>query len=280
MGKKRKRKNNPKRKAQHEQRKHDGHKGHMSNILIYVLPIFGGLLLGIASMIYSTQRIPAIWMVFTASVLFAFAGCLYWQQIEIAEIENPPFAVSISILMAAEVRDSTFFAVCNRAAPRFLSPIPLLIFMDINNRQKISADINQLKIEIKLKDRAWIFPRWLKTVFIPEQFTLLSYAPPTTAKRVELLGGDGRLDTILGTAPMQPNKTMRGWVVLDAPAEFQFAPRPLIFRITIKDTAGHSFTTLVPSPNDVQGIGPTPKIRVLDVIDISGLPVMHWVDSK
>jgi hypothetical protein len=67
--------------------------------------------------------------------------------------------------------------------------------------------------------------------------------------------------------------------LLDVPAEFDSASRPLVFRISMKDTAGESLTALDFGPigKDINITTPY-GFRAIDIVDISGRPITHWAD--
>jgi hypothetical protein len=99
MGKKRKRNKKSKTKPEHNEgykaRTEARHTRTMTSVLVYVLPIAAAVALAVAGMIYATQKVASIWLVFGAVVISALAACLYWQQAVITEADNPPFAVAI-----------------------------------------------------------------------------------------------------------------------------------------------------------------------------------------
>jgi hypothetical protein len=282
MAKRRKPHKTARAEPQHEERKPTGtndKRGRtMATVLVYVLPVAAAIALAVAGMIYSTQKILSIWMVFGAVVISALAGCLYWQQLEIAEANNPPFAVAIETSLVGRQRDCTqVFCEYNQ---KFLSPIPISLFMRLVNLQDVPSDISQLKIEVELKKRHWIFPSaWLRTRKVPEYMPLVWVnSPPTPSMSLSLVGG--YLEPILESGPLQPHRTLRGWVLLDVSEKFDSAAFPPTFRISVKDTAGHKLTVLDSGPTGEENVFPERGFQTKSPIDIRGFQIRHLADGS
>lgn len=243
----------------------------MTTVLLYVLPIAATIVLAVGGMIYGTQKIASIWMVFGAVVMYALAGCLYWQQLAISQADNPPFAVAIETALVVQERERAhIFGEYNQ---KFLSPIPIALFVRVANNQNIPSDVTQFKIEVEMEKRFGLFPQWLKTISVPAYMPLV-WATPPPARRITL--AEPRLEQILRDRPLQPHETLRGWVLLDAPAEFNEHRRPLTFRISVQDASGHGFTNIDSGPTGEENIYPKRGITMGKVIDITGYKVHHF----
>jgi hypothetical protein len=277
MAKRRKRKSNPKHEAKHEDRKHNGQGRPMTTILLYALPILGGLLLAAAGMIYTTQKIISIWMFFAATVMFGLAICLYWQQVVIADAENPPFSIVVESGLTGKTRDSAvLFCEYN---PKMLSPIPVALFIRIVNLQPIPVDISELKIELELTKPKWIYPgSWIEGKYIPDYMPLASLvSPPSKSVRLFLVGPS--LQTLLESRAIQPHETVRGWVLIDMPSAYDSAVQPLVFRITVNDTAGHKFIKIHPTDEKIEeNVLPERGFKWESPLDLSGYSVHHLID--
>jgi hypothetical protein len=280
MGKKRKRYKIPKTKAKHDEPNHAGTKTRpqtMTTVLVYVLPILAAIFLAVAGMLYTTQKTASIWLVFGGVIISALAACLYWQQAVTAEAENPPFAVAIESAIIGSKRDKTFIG-CEYNL-KYLSPVPLALFVRVVNSQSIPSTISRFKVQIGLKNRLWIFPRWLDTVEVPDDLPLIWVSqPPSLSRRLELTGG--HLMPLLRDKPLQPHETRQGWLLLDALSEFDSAPRPLAFRISIQDTTGQSLTNINSGPTG-ENILPEHFIHVGAAdVDLTEFTTHHLADPN
>lgn len=251
------------------------------DIIIYGIPFVIALLLYIASVLYGTHRSTSIWMFFSAGVLCLLAVCLYWQQRVMGELENPPFAVAIETGFEHDRRDSPYiFCEYNR---NMLSPVPLVLFVRLVNLQEIPANISQLTVEVERRRSRWISPSaWIATKQVPEQMPLIwRRTPPQLSLRLDLIGQ--RLLPLIKSRPLQPHETIRGWLLMDIGAEYDDAPRPLVHRITIKDTAGRKFTTVIGGPSGEENILPPRGFEVdptnaANLIDIQNHTIRHLAD--
>jgi hypothetical protein len=162
----------------------------------------------IAAIMTSTQ-------VKAAAIGFALAGTAFLWICTIFVVrykpENP-FDEDIIGIWSGQSRDNTqFFCEYNN----FLTPVPVLLFIRVGNRQSIPATISNFTVEVELKKRPWIFPnKWLTAVSIPEQMTpIWVNPPPEPPRRLQFEGG--RLEAIFRSRPLQPHETVSGWVLLE-----------------------------------------------------------------
>ncbi len=214
-----------------------------------------------------------------ALVATAFVWILAGVVVKSAEAAPLPFTADPLILWVAEVRDGgQIFAAYNKA----LTHVPLLVNMRVVNLQDVPSRIKTFKIEIKSKQGRWIFPdTWLSAVLVPESMPLVWVnLPPNPSLRMQLIGD--RLESVLNNRPLQAHETVTGWVALDVPPEYDTAVRPLVFRISIKDTAGHGVTVVAPSPNadNAGNIVPPAGFGGAADFDITGYQITHWADGQ
>ncbi|MGP8174798.1 MAG: hypothetical protein ACLP7O_09655 [Terracidiphilus sp.] len=250
----------------------------MSTILQYALPIIaGGLIFTAAGMIYSVHKITSIWLYFTGAVICFAAICLHWQQVVRTEEENPPFSVAFETSYIGTTRDSGLFGAIT--SPRVFCPVPVAVYVRIVNLQRFPADIDQLKIELQVTKGKWLFPAsWIEALPIPDYAPLVSPGPRSQGLKVDLHGT--RLLPRLESGAIQPRQTIRGWLLLDMPPEYDSAPKPLTYRISLRDTAGNKFTTISPDPNTAANVGPERGLIISDGIDLSGYSVHHIIDLQ
>jgi len=292
MGKKKRKKHPPKRtQAEDEQAAENRHldnhslksfvshifsNGWVQNSGVAFLLAFVAL---IASIMTSTQTKAA-------AIVFAGAGTVFlWIAVvavwRYAEPEQPPpFAIKIETLWQGVGRDNTqVFCEYNG---RFLSPVPIVMFLSIVNRQDIPVNVSQMRIEVQLRKGGWFLPStWLETVAVSEYMPLVWVNDsPNPSVRMTLLGP--RLETEVVQKLIQPHQTVEGWILLDVPAKFKDASSPHVYRISIKDTEGHAFTVLDQGPQETGNLHTIGTIRGFtfgNAVDISKLQIRHLGDS-
>ena len=243
-------------------------------IVIFGLPIVAAILFAVAGMIYGSQKTLSIWLVFAGVVLSALAICLYWQDSVSFDAEHPPFSVAIETALSGINRDATYiFCLYN---PNRMSSVPVILFLRLVNLQNVPSRIRVLKIEVESKRGKWIFPStWMPTKEIPDEMPLIWLNLPTTAARqLDLIGP--RLEPILENGPIAPHDTASGWVLLSVPAEYDSAPRPLRFRITVKDTAGQMFTMIDSGPTGEENVLSSRGITTGKEVDVRGFSISHY----
>jgi len=231
----------------------------------------------IAAIMTRTQIKAAAIAVAGVGTLFVWIVAIsIWRY---AEAENPPFAIAIETLWQGSRRDNTQI-FCVRG--RFFSPVPIVMFLRIVNRQDIPATISTMRIEVQLKKGFWFSrSQWLKTTPVTEDMPLVWVnPPPARSRRMRLLGS--RIESGLTQGPIPPHQTVQGWILLDAPARYDEAPSPHMYRISIKDTEGHEFSVLDQGPTETGNIfiGTTRGFDIENETDIGTLQVKHLSDSE
>lgn len=276
MGRKRNLRAHNQASTKHEEGRFARRSRQVTTVLIYALPIIAGLLLTVAGMLYEMHKVGSIWIVFAALVVISLAVCLYWQEQVVAEIENPPFAVSIETAIVGQTRDSVFL-FCEYNQDK-ITPVAAALYLRIVNLQSVPADISELRIEVELTKEKWIFPAtWVEGKYIPDYMQLVTLRnPPSDSLRLDFLGP--RLKPRLEEKPLQSHETVRGWVALDMPPAYNEAVQPRLFRITVKDTAGHKFVALDPASGSDENIGPERGVKWNGKIDLSKHTVKHLAD--
>jgi len=248
--------------------------------VIYGLGILGAFgLAAFGILFFTSHRTATIWVGFSTIVVFALAFSLRWQQqVWEGEEEKEPFSVAIETAWIGETRDAT--QVFTQYNPNMLSPVPVILFLRLVNLREVPSTISQLKIEVELKRAKWLFPStWIQTTYIPDYMPLIWVNPPPTPPRqMQLLGP--RLRTVLERRVLEPHETLRGWVLLDVPTAYNSAPHPLVFRITIRDTAGKMLVWTGPGPRGDENIGPERGFDIQDETDIRGFLIKHLADGQ
>lgn len=248
------------------------------DVVIYALPIIATILFVIFGRLYTApHKQAAIWLLFFPGTLaLLIALCLFWQKSVTFEIENPPFAVAIETALVGADRGTQVFAEYNTT---YLASVEFILLIRLRNLQSVPTTISDLTVDVELEKARWIFPpRWLHTTSIPEQMRLVWVNPPPNPSFTMALDGP-RLETILKNASLQPNQTVRGFVLLDVPKQYVSATHPPIFRLLVKDTAGKKVVVVDPGSqggNLSPGIG----IKTLEEVDISKHTVVHLADSS
>ena len=212
-----------------------------------------------------------------AAITVALAGIAALSIMVLAVIkhlavQNPPFSVAIEAACVAKTRDATqIFCEYNQ---KYISPVPIALFIRVVNNQDIPSNISQLKIEVELEKRRWLSSTWLKTISVNEHMPLIWLnPPPTPPRRLSLLGE--WLQPILQSRALSPHETVRGWVLLDAPAAYDSSISPILFRISVKDTSGHSIASLDAGPTGEENVFADHGWNITDEIDIGGFTRKH-----
>jgi hypothetical protein len=217
----------------------------------------------------------------TAIIFFAGAGTIFlWifaaEMIRSLTPEIPPFAFAMEFTYKGETRDATQMYA---RYGQFLSPIPIAMYVRLVNQQDVPASITKFKMEVEEEKRFWFLPnKWMRTVTIRDTMPLLWLSGnPRVYKEMQV--GGGYLESIMENHVLAPHETIHGWVLLDVPAEFDTAPQPPIYRISIKDSEGHSVTLMQPTPMTFdENLGPTRTWTFLKVVDVSQCEMKHLAD--
>jgi hypothetical protein len=275
MGKKRKGKKYAKNKTEAKDRSQEPRKSAPITIMTYALPILGGLLLAAAGMLYGTQKIPSIWMFFASAVVFLLAICLHWQQTVIEHAENPPFAFFIQTAVIGDKRGTQLFGEYNRT---YLAQIEFILYVKLTNNLSSQSTISDVKVEVRRKKGWWIFPdRWMPTTPIYRGVRLIWVnPPPKPSQLIEL--EPPRLEPILDRA-LPPHETVEGCLLLDVGKEWLTAPRPPLYRFTIRDTAGNK-EVIIDDVSHGGNMGNAIGFHAVDDVDVSHHTMVHLADSR
>jgi hypothetical protein len=250
-----------------------GNSGWIQNISAALLVIGTATICGIMKM--SVLRTSVITACLLVTVLVWIIGITIIRTYDSGE-ENPAFAVAVETSYVGNSRDAgqIFFAYNQR----WISPAPIALFIRIVNLQQVPTNIRLLKVEILSIKHKWLPDSWLEPTHVPDDVALIWVSPlPTPARRLALIGP--RLTSILELRPIQPNETVAGWVLFDAPLEYDSAPQPPVFRITVRDTAGHKLSVIASGPTGDNIAAPTRGFDITtDIVDVNGLQVKHFSD--
>jgi hypothetical protein len=203
-----------------------------------------------------------------------FIWIFVFLVLRFARDENPPFAAAFENAFIGDNRDAAL--IYAYTGEQEVSPVPLLFAIRVVNRQSVPATISKFTIEIEKKKGFWIFPsQWLKTVSVPDRMPLVIVNSRAEVSSVTL--ANSRLEPTFRARPLRPHETVRGLVLLDVKEEFNSIPRPLIFRISLRDTAGNSFTVIGPANPD-DNMAPSTGFRVDDRLNIGEPQLRHIAD--
>jgi hypothetical protein len=160
-----------------------------------------------------------------------------------------------------------------------VSPVPASLYIRLVNLQSIPSEISLFTVEVELTGQKWIFPAsWLKAVPVSSRIPLLWMNPPPELARRLTLNGP-QLQPILKNGPLEPHKTIRGWMLFDFPSQYDSAVHPLMYRITVKDTAGHKTTAILSGPTERENVFPERGYNIDSVpINLNGRAVRHIAD--
>src|SRR6266700_3513248 len=138
--------------------------------------------------------------------------------------DNPPFKADIDFSFVSTHRDATQIGAIPYS--HLITPVPVLLKVRLANRQSVPATISNFSIDIELRKGSWILPsKWMRTKPIPELMPLVWRNPPPTPGMTLTLDGE-RLESRLSKGALAPNETIRGWVLLDVPPEYESVPQP------------------------------------------------------
>jgi len=227
----------------------------------------------IAAIMTSTQ-------VKAAALAFALTGTAFLWLATLFVIgykPDNPFDATIIGIWSGQTRDSTqIYAQYNN----FITHVPVLLNVRVVNLQQVPATISKLGVEIEVKKRPWIFPsKWVRGVDIPDAMPLVWVNPPPEEPMgMELIGE--RLDAIFRKRPLQPHETVSGWILLDFPAEYDDAPHPFVFRISLKDTAkqGAEIIDSGPIGKDIN-VTSSYGLNFTTPVNLEGYRITHWADN-
>jgi len=88
-----------------------------------------------------------------------------------------------------------------------------------------------------------------------------------------------QLKPILDDAPISPHATVEGWVLMDVPESYDSCPRPLRYRVTVKDTASKKIVQVCQGPSNEENVGIQRGFSVGQEVDIGRYSVKHFADS-
>lgn len=189
----------------------------------------------------------------TAIVAVAAAGAVQYS-VSLRDIFDPPFAIGIETALDSDPRGRSMFAA--EYGGRFICPIAAMLFIQVVNKQDISSTVSDLNVQVESRAGLWGLRRqWLGISQLPGYMPLVNVnvPPGSPTQRVTLLGP--LLEPVL-QRPLGAHETVRGWLLFDAPAAFDSVPRPLVFRLTITDSAGRSTSVVVSKIKDLGNMTP------------------------
>lgn len=186
-----------------------------------------------------------------------------------------PFSIGIETAFVAETRDASGFA--GEFGGHFASPIPVMLFLQIVNLQDLPSTVSDFRVQAESGSNWWgLRKRWLDMPHLPDGMPLLLMnRPPLLPQRVEMVGP--LLNPILESRPLQPHEGVTGWIFLDAPAEYDYAHRPLKFRIIVTDSVGRSISVF-PQVHDLGNMVPQRGLRIEPPVEIPNLVIRHFFD--
>ncbi len=250
---------------------------HMS-IVSYIAATLAAILFVVFGVLYSSHKQSSLWFLFFPGlVLSAVAVTFLWQSYLTAAIEHPPFAISVDTWIMGENRDATTFAA--EYSHGQFTLVPVCLFVRIVNLQDVPATINELETSIRLSIKpSRILPNhWLELTPIPIFASLVSVntASPQLSSHISFIGT--RLDAALQSRPLNPHETLSGWLLFDAPRQYNSAPHPSAFRFSIEDTAGQS-VVVMDDLERKQNIGPAHGFALTGTVDLTNYSFSHLAD--
>jgi hypothetical protein len=232
------------------------------------------LLAALVAAIMTSTQIKA------AAITAALAGTFFLWIFAAAVIrhagdENPPFAAFIQTAVIGDQRGTQLFGEYNRT---YLAQIEFILYVKLTNNLSSQSTISDVKVEVRRKKGWWIFPdRWMPTTPIYRGLRLIWVnPPPKPSQLIEL--EPPRLEPILDRA-LPPHETVEGCLLLDVGKEWLTAPRPPLYRFTIRDTAGNK-EVIIDDVSHGGNMGNAIGFHAVDDVDVSHHTMVHLADSR
>jgi hypothetical protein len=215
-----------------------------------------------------------------AALTFALTGTLaIWifavAMIKNAADENPPFGLFIQTAVIGDKRGTPLFGEYNRT---YLAQIEFILYVKLTNKQSTQATISDLNVEVMRKKGWWILPdRWMATTPIYRGVRLIWVnPPPRPSQLIELQ--PGRLEPVLDRA-LAPHETVEGCILLDVGKEWLSAPRPPLYRFSIRDTADNK-AVIIDDASHGGNVGNAIDFHAIGDVDVSRHTIVHLADSR
>lgn len=154
--------------------------------------------------------------------------------------------------------------------------MPFARMIEITNRRNYPVTIQTFTIDVQVRQRSWIFPsKWTRGAQFSDNIPLVQVGdPPSQSMRIALLGG--WLMSQMEAKSIAPHDTIKGWVLMDFPKDYNEATQPFTYRIRIEDTEGDGMTLIDNFVNPNMNVAPETGMATGDPVDLSGYHIEHW----
>lgn len=247
----------------------------MTDIAIWWIVGFATLMGILVGVLYADHKVLAVWLFFSCVVLYALAGCLFWQQ-KIApspsdvRLDAIRMQVAGSFLSPAE--NPGLWVRYHAAKGDALQPVNLALGTTITNIGQVAESLDRISVKVR-KDGGG----WLRLSNIPPMGNSV-YLVADGLNKALLVEFDG-MDSALYGHPLAPNIPARGWMFFRWPDGFVFEPNHKYeYRFESVDTAGNRFDGSL-QINDPSAIGElrtnSPNLRSKGIReDLTSLPII------
>jgi hypothetical protein len=181
----------------------------------------------------------------------------------------------IQTAVVGDKRGTQLFGEYNRT---YLAQIEFVLYVKLTNNQSNQATISDLNVEVRRKKGSWILPdRWMPTTPIYRGVRLVWVNPPPKASQLIELKPP-RLEPALDT-PLAPHETVEGCLLLDVGKDWLSAPRPPLYRFSIRDAAGNK-SVIIDDASNGGNQGNAVEFHAIDDVDVSHHTIVHLTDSR
>jgi hypothetical protein len=212
---------------------------HMLNVLIFTLVALATVALALVGVFYDSHKTPAIWIMFTAVVLYALAACLYWQLQVVPESEARADAIRIKI-NGAFITESNKIPVFWVKYPTgngqyAVTLVPLVFGAAITNTGHVPIQLDSLSVSVK----AGFWGNWKQLTSVTTQGAEVYWANnPQQALLVKF----SRIDEELDNKSLVPNVPVNGWMLFQFPPSFEFPNGKRVqWRFNAEDSQGNKY---------------------------------------
>jgi hypothetical protein len=171
-----------------------------------------------------------------------------------------PFSIVSGTAIVSDFREAWAFGIAPWTEGNVLHPIHFAHCLTITNIKSTPTMISALSVDVLGNDKKWILMRKIPydsgPIYAPVKNTLGANLVPLK---------DGFLFDSITNRSFGPGESARGWIIYGAPENYNSFPKPLRFRIRIKDMAGDEVIREIIHPNN-------PTEHKTQVCSVTGIP--------
>jgi len=214
------------------------------NVLVFTFVGLATIALTFFGVFYGTHKISSIWIMFASIVLYALAGCIYWQQQVAPDTEIRADSIRLKIngaFKADSDATSVLYVKYNTGTGSTLSPAPLAYGVSITNVGPRPVQLDSLSLSVKLG--RWGSWHQLRSLPIMGAEVYWVGDHPKEAQLVKL----SQIDDELSGKPIAPNTPVNGWMLFRYPPSLEDPKGSHVqMRFDAEDSASNRYEFLIP----------------------------------